>query len=125
MIEALAGRQLIAHLRSEELESIRSEVRSGRRDHILKTLDERGRAQELVRQQYTGRYPFEPLQSANDASGDAGTQGHTAKFVLTESALVVADKGAGFGPSQVRAICGLGRSSRVVCPAGDAGHLLR
>lgn len=84
----------------------------GRRDYILKTLDERGRAQELVRQQYTGRYPFELLQNANDASGDTGTRGHTAKFLLTDTALLVADKGAGFGPSQVRAICGLGRSSK-------------
>ena len=107
-----ADHALIERLRSEELDSIRLLMADGRRDYILKTLDERGRAQELVRQQYTGRYPFELLQNANDASGDTGTQGHTAKFLLTETALLVADKGAGFGPSQVRAICGLGRSSK-------------
>lgn len=106
------GPELIEFLRDQELESIRSEVAAGRREHILKSLDERGRAQELVRQQYTGRYPFELLQNANDASGDETSAGHTARFVLTAEALLVADMGAGFGPSQVRAICGLGRSSK-------------
>src|SRR5690606_26514117 len=72
----------------------------------------RSRAQELVRQQYTGRYPFELLQNANDASGDDESIGHTATFILTQEALLVADMGAGFGPSQVRAICGLGRSTK-------------
>lgn len=104
--------ELVESLRNEELDSIRSEVTAGRRDHILKTLDERGRAQELVRQQYTGRYPFELLQNANDASGDDESIGHTATFILTQEALLVADMGAGFGPSQVRAICGLGRSTK-------------
>lgn len=103
---------LVEHLRNEELDSIRSEVSSGRRDHILKTLDERGRAQELVRQQYTGRYPFELLQNANDASADKESIGHKATFILTHEALLVADMGAGFGPSQIRAICGLGRSTK-------------
>ena len=53
---------LIDRLRDDEIASIRSEVAAGRRDHILKSLDERGRAQELVRQQYSGRYPFELLR---------------------------------------------------------------
>lgn len=108
----LAGRELVDQLRRDELDSIRSEVAAGRRDHILKSLDERGGAQELVRQQYTGRYPFELLQNANDASGADGTGGHTARFVLTDSALLVADKGRGFGPAEIRAICRLGRSSK-------------
>jgi hypothetical protein len=108
----LTGRELVDQLRRDELDSIRSEVMAGRRDHILKSLGERGRAQELVRQQYTGRYPFELLQNANDASGDVGAGGHTARFVLTDRALLVADKGRGFGPAQIRAICGLGRSSK-------------
>lgn len=108
----LSATDLVEFLRGEELATIRSEVEAGRRDHILKILDERGRAQELVRQQYTGRYPFELLQNANDASGDESSSGHTATFVLTQDALLVADKGAGFGPQQIRAICGLGRSSK-------------
>jgi hypothetical protein len=93
------------------LESIASEVRAGRRNHILKSLDERGRAQELVRQQYSGRYPFELLQNANDAAADAGSSGR-ARFELTDGALIVADNGTGFGEDQIRAICGLGRSSK-------------
>lgn len=102
---------LIEQLRGDELASLRSEVASGRQSHILKSLDERGGAQELVRQQYTGRYPFELLQNANDAAGEDGRPGR-ARFVLTDSAVVVADDGAGFGPEQIRAICGLGRSSK-------------
>ena len=102
---------LIDRLRDDEIASIRSEVAAGRRDHILKSLDERGRAQELVRQQYSGRYPFELLQNANDAAGDAERAGR-ARFVLTDTAVIVADNGAGFGEDQIRAICGLGRSSK-------------
>jgi len=110
--DCASAASIIDRLRSDELESLRSEVGRGRRDHILKTLDERGRAQELVRQQYTGRYPFELLQNANDAAGDPGAVGRTVRFVLTDTALLVADQGAGFGTDQIRAICGLGRSSK-------------
>ena len=106
------GNELVEHLRSQELDSLVSEIRAGRKDHILKTLDERGRAQELVRQQYTGRYPFELLQNANDAAGDQNASGRRVRFVLTSTALIVADEGGGFGESQIRAICGLGRSSK-------------
>lgn len=102
---------LVDLLRGDELASIRSEVQAGRRDHILKSLDERGRAQELVRQQYSGRYSFELLQNANDAAADIGAAGR-ARFVLTEDALIVADNGTGFGGDQIRAICGFGRSSK-------------
>lgn len=108
----MSNQTLIDELRADEMNSIQSEVREGRRVHILKTLDERGRAQELVRQQYTGRYPFELLQNANDAAADVGSSGHTVRFVLTESALIVCDEGCGFGAEQIRAICGLGRSSK-------------
>jgi len=34
------------------------------------------------------------------------------RYVLTDDALIVADNGSGFGDEQVRAICGLGRSSK-------------
>jgi hypothetical protein len=105
------GTSLVDSLRGDELDSLASEVAAGRRHHILKSLDERGRAQELVRQQYSGRYPFELLQNANDAAADAGSSGR-ARFVLTDNSLIVADNGAGFGEDQVRAICGLGRSSK-------------
>lgn len=103
---------LIHELRISELESLRSEFEQGRERHILKTLDERGRASELLRQQYSGRYAFELLQNANDAMANTPGSAGAARFVLTEQALLVADQGGGFGPEEVRAICGLGRSSK-------------
>lgn len=102
---------LVEQLRADELESLRSEVQAGRRSHILKTLDERGGAQDLVRGQYAGRYPFELLQNASDSAVEAGREGRV-RFVLTAESLIVADNGTGFGPDQIRAICGLGRSSK-------------
>lgn len=89
------------------------------RKHALKTLDERGGAQELVRQQYSGRYPFELLQNADDAAREGGRRGR-ARFVLTNTALLVADDGSGFGEQQVKAICSLGRSPKG--PGSSIGH---
>ena len=100
--------ELVDQLRSDELRSIENDATTGLLPQILKALDERGRAQELVRQQYSGRYPFELLQNANDASADAG--GGSVSFLLTDRALIVGDKGTGFEREQIRAICGLGRS---------------
>lgn len=108
---AVNGLSLVDALRGEELDSLRSEVEAGRRAHILKTLDERGGAQELIREQYSGRYPFELIQNADDAAAERGASG-TVHFELTERALVVADNGTGFGEEQVRAICTLGRTSK-------------
>lgn len=110
-VAELTESSLIDRLRNDELDCIASEVEKGRRDNILKALDERGRAQELVRQQYSGRYPFELLQNANDAAADADRPGRV-RFVLTDTAVIAADNGAGFGEDQIRAICGLGRSSK-------------
>ncbi|WP_426940199.1 sacsin N-terminal ATP-binding-like domain-containing protein [Pseudarthrobacter sp. S6] len=106
-------------LREQELASIRVQVDHALRESALKSLDERGGAQELVRQQYTGRYPFELLQNANDAARDTGTRGR-AHFLLTDTALIVADNGSGFGDPQVEAICSLGRSSKG--PGESVGH---
>ncbi|BCW78325.1 DUF3883 domain-containing protein [Arthrobacter sp. NicSoilC5] len=106
-------------LRESELASIRVQMDYDLRENVLKSLDERGGAQDLVRQQYTGRYPFELLQNANDAARDTGTQGR-AHFLLTETALIVADNGSGFGDPQVEAICSLGRSSKD--PSDSVGH---
>src|SRR6476619_5067233 len=108
-----------ANLRELELASIRVQLENGLRSSVLKSLDERGGAQELVRQQYSGRYPFELLQNANDAALGAGAQGRTS-FLLTETALIVADNGYGFGEKQVEAICSLGRSSKD--PGTSIGH---
>ncbi|MFC3988929.1 sacsin N-terminal ATP-binding-like domain-containing protein [Actinoplanes siamensis] len=89
------------------------------RENLLKNLDERGAAQEMVRQQYSGRYPFELLQNANDAAAEAGVRGR-AFFLLTEDALIVADDGSGFGDQQVKGICSLGRSPKH--PGAAVGH---
>ena len=89
------------------------------REHALKMLDERGGAQELVRQQYSGRYPFELLQNADDAAREGGRRGR-ARFILTNTALLVADDGSGFGEQQVKAICSLGRSPKG--PGSSIGH---
>lgn len=107
-----AAAQLLDRLTTDELASIVAEAGAGRREHILKSVGERGRAQELIRQQYSGRYPFELLQNANDAAGSDGSQGGRIAMVVTDDSLIVADQGAGFGTDQVSAICGLGRSSK-------------
>ena len=106
-------------LREKELATIRVLVEGDLKDNALKSLDERGGAQELVRQQYTGRYPFELLQNADDASRDTGKRGR-ARFLLTDTALIVGDNGSGFGDRQVEAICSLGRSSKG--PGESIGH---
>ena len=108
-----------ARLRADEFAGIRVQWERGLRDKVLKELDERGGAQELIRQQYSGRYPFELLQNANDAAVEQGVRGR-AHFLLTDTALIVADDGSGFGDKQVRAICSLGRSSKDVGTA--VGH---
>ncbi len=110
---------LAARERADEVSSVELLLNRGRRDYALKTLDERGGAQELVRQQYSGRYPFELLQNANDAARESGIPGR-ARFLLTDTALLVADDRFGFGERQLKAICSLGRSSKG--PATSIGH---
>ena len=110
---------VVTRLREGELRPLRLQAEDGLHASAFKSLYERGEGQELVRQQYTGRYPFELLQNANDAARDAGDRGR-AHFLLTESALIVADNGSGFGDEQVDAICSLGRSSKG--PGEAVGH---
>jgi len=104
---------VVTQLREDELQNLRAQLDGGSRDVALKNLDERGIAQELIRQQYSGRYPFELLQNADDAAAEGAERaGSVARFIVTESALVVADMGLGFGDQQIRAICSLGRTSK-------------
>ncbi|WP_081842318.1 DUF3883 domain-containing protein [Actinomadura welshii] len=110
---------VVTRLREGELRPLRLQANDGLHASAFKSLYERGEGQELVRQQYTGRYPFELLQNANDAARDAGKRGR-AQFLLTETALIVADNGFGFGDEQVDAICSLGRSSKG--PGEAVGH---
>lgn len=95
--------ELVQRLTAEGLASLRDDVEHGRLETGLKALDERGAASEIVRDQYTGRYPLELIQNANDAGASEGATGGRVKFVVTQSALIVADQGAGFGVDQVRA----------------------
>lgn len=104
--------QRVESLLADELESVRDDVRGGRVRHALRTLAARASAENLVRDQYAGRYPFELIQNANDAGGDSGTSGGTVAFTLTNTALIVADQGTGFGIDQVEAICGFANSSK-------------
>ena len=110
---------LAAKALEDEMGSIRVLLDNGKREYALKSLDERGGAQELIRQQYFGRYPFELLQNADDAARESGRPGR-ARFQLTETALLVSDNGTGFGAKQVAAICSLGRSSKG--PGTSIGH---
>jgi len=110
---------VVTRLREGELRPLRLQAQDGLHASAFKSLYERGEGQELVRQQYTGRYPFELLQNANDAARDAGAWGR-AHFLLTETALIVADNGFGFGDKQVDAVCSLGRSSKG--PGEAVGH---
>ena len=96
----------------EELESVRDSVRGGRARQSVKSLAERASAEDLVRDQYAGRYPFELIQNANDAGVDRVMSGGTVAFTLTNTALIVADQGTGFGVDQVEAICGFANSSK-------------
>jgi hypothetical protein len=104
---------LVTRLREDELQNLRAQLNGGSCEVALKNLDERGIAQELIGQQYSGRYPFELLQNADDAAAERtdGVEG-VARFVVTDSALIVADMGLGFGDRQIRAICSLGRTSK-------------
>ena len=102
---------VVDKLCSDELTALRSEVAEGRGANHLKSLDERGRAQELVRDQYTGRYAFELLQNADDAMARHQRKGQV-KFLLSNQALLVANTGQPFGKAEIEAICGLGRSSK-------------
>ena len=64
--------ELVERLTREGLESLRDDVAGGRRETGLKSLDERGAMSEIVRDQYTGRYPLELIQNANDAEASEG-----------------------------------------------------
>src|SRR5206468_4695975 len=97
-----------------ELLFIQNAVKSGDQVHLLKTLDQRGTAEELVQREYGGRYVFELLQNANDAAGAKGLTNarHRVAIVITEESLLVANEGQPFQAENVKSICTLGRSSK-------------
>lgn len=103
---------LVRSLTADGLASLRSDVAAGRAEHALKSLRQRDAGAEIVREQYAGRYPLELVQNANDAVATDGVEEARIKFVVTKSALLVADTGAGFGTAQVESICDLAQSSK-------------
>src|SRR5947199_10175411 len=98
----------------DELRFIRNAVQSGDKGQLLKSLDERGTAEELVQREYGGRYVFELLQNANDAAGAKGSTNaqHRVAIVITEESLLFANEGRAFQAENVKSICTLGRSSK-------------
>jgi len=111
MLDKDLEHKLVHRILEGELDAIRVQVEGGLREQVLKSLDERGTAQDLVRQQYSGRYAFELLQNANDAAVDS-TGKAVVRFIVTEEALLVANMGQGFRAEEVHAVCSLGRSSK-------------
>lgn len=74
-------------------------------------LGDDGRRESSVRRSYSGRYPVELLQNAHDACDDAHTVG-SVWFVLSDTALLVANQGVGFEPTRITALTRLGSSSK-------------
>ena len=113
---ASATSVLLKRLLDDELAAIESEVGHSRADTILKSLDERGTAQQLIEGQYSGRYPLELLQNADDSVAERRRVDSTApasiRFELTRQALIVADTGTGFSEDNVSGICSIGRSPK-------------
>src|SRR3954468_10814842 len=69
------------------------------------------RTEDRVRHDYTGRYPLELLQNAHDACADARRPG-AVHFVVTDSALLVANDGEPFTPERIRSLVRLGSSEK-------------
>lgn len=106
-----AERSVVDQIRLPFLESLAAEWEAGRHDNALVMLRERGVSKDLIRERYSGRYPFELLQNAEDAAAENGLVGR-AHFEVTDTALLVADNGAGFSAKHIRAISTLGASTK-------------
>lgn len=102
---------MVDEIRLPFLESLAAEWKAGRHENALVMLRERGVSKELIRERYSGRYPFELLQNAEDAAAENRLVGR-AHFEVTNTALLVADNGAGFSAKHIRAISTLGASTK-------------
>lgn len=83
------------------------------REVAWQDLGDDGRRENAIRRSYSGRYPIELLQNGHDACDDGGTVG-TVRFILTDTALLVANEGIGFEPSRITSLTRLGTSSKRV-----------
>jgi hypothetical protein len=79
----------------------------------LHRLEDAGRNEDRVRQEYTGRYPMELLQNAHDACADAGHVGPV-QFVVTDSALLVANEGVAFTADRITSLLRHGSSEKAL-----------
>jgi hypothetical protein len=96
--------------RREWLEANRAGTH-GARAKTLQDLADDGRTEDRIRQGYTGRAAIELLQNAHDAMADSGIAGHV-RFVITDSALLVANEGQPFDAARVRSLTRLGSSGK-------------
>ena len=99
-------------LREQTSLSVRS------RRQAIRDIEDRGRAEQRVRQDYSGRYPIELLQNAHDACADARRTGKV-WFHVSPTALLVANQGVGFTAERVQALMRLGAGTKT---AGDSTH---
>jgi hypothetical protein len=81
------------------------------REETLSLLNVRGSAEERARTDYTGRYPVEMFQNAHDACHDARRLG-TVHFVLTATALLIANEGVPFNEERIESLRRFGFSDK-------------
>jgi Protein NO VEIN, C-terminal len=79
----------------------------------LHRLEDAGRNEDRVRQEYTGRYPMELLQNAHDACADARHVG-SVHFVVTDSALLTANEGVAFTADRITSLIRHGSSEKAL-----------
>ena len=88
------------------------------RRQVIRDIEDRGRAEQRVRQDYSGRYPIELLQNAHDACADADQVGK-AWFHFSPRALLIANQGVPFTAKRVQALMRLGSGTKT---AGGSAH---
>jgi hypothetical protein len=74
-------------------------------------LGDAGAAEDRVRNSHTGRYPIELLQNAHDACADAEIVGK-AWFVITGTALLIANQGIPFTAERIESLTRIGSSEK-------------
>lgn len=88
-----------------------SAANAGVRQTVWRHLGDMARIEDSVRQNYSGRYAIELLQNAHDAHAD-GDVVTGVRFVVTTSALLVANEGVPFTADRIRSLTRLGSSEK-------------
>lgn len=83
------------------------------RERSAAEIEDIGHAEQRARSEYSGRYPIELLQNAQDACAEADNPGR-AWFRVSDTALLVANEGAPFDRERVTALLRFGGSSKKV-----------